>query len=123
MQGRLYNTAQVQSQRARFTSATMKKDESVKEFAERLRQLACGLPETTTDEVLLQRLRDGLPSALKVNALAVTGKFDSVVSQVGQIADAMAVMRPRREQANAVGGAGDHTVGTSDEEWTRVMRC
>jgi hypothetical protein len=29
MQGSLYNTAQVQSQRARFTSATMKKDESV----------------------------------------------------------------------------------------------
>jgi hypothetical protein len=29
MQGRLYNTAQVQSQRASFTSATMKKAESV----------------------------------------------------------------------------------------------
>jgi hypothetical protein len=48
-----YNTAQVQSQRARFTSAMMKKDESVEVFAERLRQLACGLPETTTDDVLL----------------------------------------------------------------------
>jgi hypothetical protein len=69
----------------------MKKDESVEEFAERLRQLACELPETTTDDVLLQRLRDGLPSALKVNALAVTRDFDTVVSQVGQIADAMAV--------------------------------
>jgi hypothetical protein len=54
--------------------------------------------------VLLQRLRDGLPSALKVNSLAVTGDFDTVVSKVGQIADAMAVMRPRREQVNAVGG-------------------
>jgi hypothetical protein len=120
----------VQSQRARFTSATMRKDESVEEFAERLRQLACGLPVTTTDDVLLQRLRDGLPSALKVDALAVTGEFDNVVSQVGQIADAMEVMRPRREQVNAVGGAIEHTngnrkgmshtVGTSDEEWTRA---
>jgi hypothetical protein len=82
MQGRLYNTAQVQSQRARFSSATMEKDESVEDFAERLRQLSCGLPETTTDDVLLQRLRDGLPSALKVNALAVPGEFDTVVSQV-----------------------------------------
>jgi Retrotransposon gag protein len=128
MQGRLYNTAQVQSQRARFISATMKKDESVEEFAERLRQLASGLPETTTDDVLLQRLRDGLPSALKVNALAVTGEFYTVVSQVGQIADAMAVMRPRREQVNAVGGAIErtngkrkgmsHTVGTRDKERT-----
>jgi Retrotransposon gag protein len=127
--GRLYNTAQVQSQRAKFASATMKKDETVEEFAERLPQLACGLPETTTDDVLLQRLRNGLPSALKVNALAVTGEFDTVVSQVGQIADAMAAMRPRREQVNAVGRAGEHTkrkrkgmshtVGTSDEKWTR----
>jgi hypothetical protein len=41
----------------------------------------------------------------------------------------MAALRPRREQVNAVGGAGEyangerkgtsHTVGTSDEEWTR----
>jgi Retrotransposon gag protein len=129
MKGRLNNTAQVKRQRARFTSATMKKDEYVEEFAERLRQLACGLPETTTNDVLLQRLRDGLPSALKFNALAVTGEFDTVVSQVRQIAVAMAVMRPRREQVNAVGGAIEHTngkrkgisrtVGTSDEEWIR----
>jgi hypothetical protein len=61
----------------------MKKDESVEEFAERLRQLACRLPKTTMDDVLLQRLRDGPPSALKVNTLAVTGEFDTVVSQVG----------------------------------------
>jgi hypothetical protein len=40
MQGRLYNTAQVQTQRARFISATMTKHETEKEFAERLRKLA-----------------------------------------------------------------------------------
>jgi hypothetical protein len=127
MKGRLYKA--VKSQRARFTSATMKKDGTVEEIPERLRQLACGLPETTTDYVLLLRLRDGLPSALQVNELALTGEFDTVVSQVGQISDAMAALRPRREQANAVGGAGDytngnrngtsHTIGRSDEEWTR----
>jgi hypothetical protein len=79
--------------------------------------------------VILQRLSDSLPSTLKVNALAVTGKFDTVVSQVGQIADAMAAIRTRREQDNAVGEANEYTngnrkginqtVGTSDEEWTR----
>jgi hypothetical protein len=89
----------------------MKKDETVEEFAERLRQLACGMPETTTDNVLLQRLSDGLPSALKFNALAVTGEFDTVDSQVGQSADTMAALRPRREQENAVGGAVEHTNG------------
>jgi hypothetical protein len=52
-----------------------------------------------------------------------------VVSQVGHISDAMEALRPRREQVNAVGGAGEYangkrksmspTVGTSNEEWTR----
>jgi hypothetical protein len=52
-----------------------------------------------------------------------------VFSQVVQISDAMAALRPRRELVNVVGGAGEHTngkrkgtshtVGTSDEEWTR----
>jgi Retrotransposon gag protein len=129
MQGRLYNAAQVQSQRARFTSVVMKRDETVEEFAERLRQLACGLPGTTRDEVLLQRLRDGLPSALKVNALAVTGEFDAVVSQMGQIADAMAAVRSRREHVNANGGADGRefgklggtrrTGGAGEIEWIR----
>jgi hypothetical protein len=104
MQRRPYSTAQVLSQHARFTSATMKRDETVEEFAERLRELACGLPETTTDGVLLQRQRDGLPSSLKVSALAVSGEFDEVVSQVGQIADVMAAASPRREPVNMIGG-------------------
>jgi hypothetical protein len=89
IQSRLYNSAQVATQRARFTAAVMQKDETVEEFADRLRGLDCGLPEATSDDVLLQRLRDGLPSSLKVNALSVTGEFDAVVSQVGQIAEAI----------------------------------
>jgi hypothetical protein len=50
----------------------------------------------------IAKAKGGLPSALKVNALAVTGEFDTVASLVGQIADAMAALRPRREQVNAV---------------------
>jgi hypothetical protein len=80
----------------------MKKDETLYEFSERLRQLGCGLPDTTTDDGLLQRLRDGLPSALIINALALTGESDTVVSQVRQIADAMAALRPLRKQVDAV---------------------
>jgi hypothetical protein len=44
----------MQSKRARFTSATMKSGETVEKFAERLRELACGLPEMMADAVLLQ---------------------------------------------------------------------
>jgi hypothetical protein len=119
----------VQSHRARFTSATMKRDETVEEIAEWLRELACELPETTTDVVLLQRLRDGLPSALKFSAFAVSGEFDEVVSQVGQIGDVLAAARPRREPANMIGGGGGReygkvegtrrTGGTGDVEWSR----
>jgi antirestriction protein len=59
MQAPLYNSAQVATQRARFTAAVMQKEEAVEEFDERLRGLAYGLPEATSDDVLLQRLREG----------------------------------------------------------------
>jgi hypothetical protein len=49
MRGRLYNTVKVQSQRARFTASHMSRDETVRQFAERLRELSCGLPETLSD--------------------------------------------------------------------------
>jgi Retrotransposon gag protein len=123
MQARLYNSAQVATQRARFTAAVMQKDETVEEFAERLRGLACGLPEATSDDVLLQRLRDGLPSSLKVNALSVTGEFDAVVSQVGQIAEAITAASSKtrhagfaREHVNVVRGKDRET---GDQEWSR----
>jgi hypothetical protein len=137
MRRRLYNTAQVQSQRARFTSARMARDESVGQYAERLRELACGLPETLSDEMLLQRFRDGLSNNLKISALAVTGEFDAVVSQVEQISDAMeaaTAARTRRygggeavnsvtEQAGTswVGGRRSEGAakGSADAEWTR----
>jgi hypothetical protein len=99
MQAWLYNSAQVATQRARFTAVVMQKDETVEEFAERLRGLACGLPEATSDEVLLQRLRNGLTSSLKVNALSVSGEFDAVVSQVGQIAEAITAASSKTRHA------------------------
>jgi hypothetical protein len=89
MKEKLYNTAQVQNHRARFNIDKMKKDKTVEEFAKWLRQLASGLTVTTTGDLLLQRPRDGLSSALKVKTLAVAVKFGAVVSQVGQIADAI----------------------------------
>jgi hypothetical protein len=123
MQSRLYNSGQVATQRARFPAAVMQKDETVEEFAERLRGLASGLPETTSDDVLLQTLRDGLPSSLKVNALSVTGEFDAVVSQVGQIAEAIAAASSKsghagftREHVNVVRGRDPET---GDQEWAR----
>jgi hypothetical protein len=120
-QARLYKSAQVATQR--FTAAVMQKDETVEEFAERLRVLACGLPEATSDDVLLQRLRDGLPNSLKVNSLSVTGEFDAVVSQVCQIAGAITAASSKtrhagfaREHVNVVRGKDRET---GYQEWSK----
>jgi hypothetical protein len=47
--------------------------------------------------------------------VSATGEFDSMASQVGQIADVMAAFGPRHMQVNAVGGEGEHTNGTKKE--------
>jgi hypothetical protein len=112
MRSRLYNTSQGQSQRDRFTSAHMARDETVGLLAERLRDLAYGLPETLSDEMLLQRFRDGLHTNLKISALAVTGEFGAVVSQVEQIAEAMAAATAAR--ARRYGGS--ETVNSVTEQ-------
>jgi hypothetical protein len=66
----------------------------------------------------LQRLRDGLPStgSMKVNALSVTGKFRAVLSQVGQISEAINATSSKtrhagfaRENVNVVRGRIEKT--------------
>jgi hypothetical protein len=71
----------------------------------------------------LQRLRDGLPSSLKVNALSVTGEFDAVVYQVGQISETITAASSKtrhagfaRAHVNVVRGKDRET---GDQEWIR----
>jgi Retrotransposon gag protein len=96
MERRLYNVAQVQNQRGKFYEARMKRGESVEEFAERLRDLAVGLPESIDDYVLQQRLIAGLPEYLKVPAATASTDFDTAVTQLGQVAEAMTTSASRR---------------------------
>jgi hypothetical protein len=107
MERRLHNPAQVQSQRGKFYEARMKRGESVEEFAERLRELACGLPESIDDCVLQQRLIAGLPDYLKVPAATASTDFDTAVTQLELVMEAMSSSTIRRrhgvaEQVNEV---------------------
>jgi hypothetical protein len=54
--------------------------------------------------------------------VSATGEFDSMASQVGQIADVMAAFGPRHMQVNAVGGEGEHTNGTKKES-SHTVEC
>jgi Retrotransposon gag protein len=135
MERRLYNVAQVQKQREKVYEARMKREESVEEFAERLRELAAGLPESIDDYVLQQRLIAGLPEYLKVPAATASTDFDTAVTQLGQVAEAMTTSASRRrygsgEQVNevrdgvpagrrAVGELQDGTVGIRDRSKPR----
>jgi hypothetical protein len=89
----LYNAAQVQAVRSRFASAKVEPGEAIEVFANRLRQMAGGLPETVGEDALLQRFRDGLPRRLKLSALTMSGGYDDIVSRVSQIEAALTLTR------------------------------
>jgi hypothetical protein len=138
MERRLYNVAQVQSQRSKFYEACMNRGESVGEFAERLRELAVGLPESIEDFVLQQRLIVGLPEYLKVPAATASTDFYTAVIQLGQVAEALSNSTSKRrygsgEQVNEVrdgtpvgrrgeGGNQDGTGGFRDRRKPRGSR-
>jgi hypothetical protein len=85
MEARFYNDEQVQAQRSKFHTAKLGPDETVEDFAQRIRGLGTGLPEAADDAMLLQRFREGLPAMLKLQSLAISSGFDEVVSRVSQM--------------------------------------
>jgi hypothetical protein len=96
----------------------MKRRESVEEFAGRDRELACGLPESIDDYVLQQRLVAGLPNYLKVPAATAPTDFDTAVTQLELVMEAMSSSAGRRrhgagEQINEV-HEGEKTILDSE---------
>jgi Retrotransposon gag protein len=130
MEKRLYNEAQVRIQRGKFYGAKMGRDETVEDFAERLRELSCGLPEQVTEHVLLQRMVEGLPNELKLQAAVASSDFDVAVGQLSQLSELMEARARRRhegrEVVNHIGervtprelGARDAN-RSADKEWRR----
>jgi Retrotransposon gag protein len=75
----LYNDGQVQAQRSKFHTARLGTNETIDDFAQRIRDLRTGLPEASEDAMLLQRFMDGLKTTLKLQSLAISAGFDEVV--------------------------------------------
>jgi hypothetical protein len=87
MEQRLYNDTQVQAQRSKFHTARLGTNETIEDFAQRIRDLGTGLPEAAEDSMLLQRFREGLTTTLKLQSLAISAGFDEVVSRVSQMSE------------------------------------
>jgi Retrotransposon gag protein len=107
MERRLHNAAQVQSQRGKVYEARMKRGESVEDFVEGRRELACGLPESIDDHVLQQRLIAGLLDYLKVPAATASTDVGTAVTRLELVIEAMSIGGNERryrggEQVNEV---------------------
>jgi hypothetical protein len=109
-------------------------DESAEEFAEQFREFSCGFPEQVTEHVLLQRMVEGLPSELKLQAVVASSDFDVAVGQLSQLSEMMATRARKiydgREIVNKItdlgvywGGGSRNTGGTTDQEWFRDRRA
>jgi phosphoserine phosphatase len=85
MEARLYKDAQVQAQRSKLYTENLGPDDTIEDFAQRIRDLGEGLPEAADDAMLLQRFCEGLPAMLKLQSWAISAGFDEVVSRVSQI--------------------------------------
>ena len=62
------------------------KRESVAQYANRLRTMSMNLPEDISDDMMINMFTQGLPNRLRIQALAVQGSFDEVVSRTALIA-------------------------------------
>jgi ferritin-like protein len=71
----------------------MKRGESVKEFAERLRELACGLPESIDDHT---EMFDCGPARLsKVPTATASTDFDTAVALLDLVMEALSISAKR----------------------------
>ncbi len=84
---RLCNESQIMSLRSSFMNMKWnEKKESVQAYATRLRNTAMNLPEAISEDMMVSRFTQRLPTRLRLSALGVQGAFDEVVSRVTLIA-------------------------------------
>jgi hypothetical protein len=81
-------THKCQSQRLKFHTAELGSEETIEDFAQRIRDLGSGHPEAADDAMMLQRFRKGLKTTLKIQSLAISAGFDEVVSRASQMSEA-----------------------------------
>jgi hypothetical protein len=90
MAAKLYNDDMIETQREKFNAASLEAGEDVSGLAKRLYELALGPPElqgSTRSILLMQRLKDALPSELRTHMATIrnTHSFDAAAAVLSQI--------------------------------------
>jgi hypothetical protein len=94
LRNRLYIHSQQRNQRAAFYTASWKeRHESFEQFGAKLQAMAIATPEKISDDALVHRFIESLPSRLRVQALLVYGNFDEVVGKTAFVAKASATQK------------------------------
>lgn len=79
--------------------------ESFTTFAQRLRSASLSLPTPIGNDILLNRLKAGIPSRLRDQAHIITGSYDEVVTRLGRLSAAQITREGVREiEENHNGG-------------------
>ena len=91
LEARLCNNSHRRALRLKFNMLRWRDGkETVNEFATRVRSAALALPERISDEVLVDRFVQSLPSNMRNLALSISGSFDEVTARVSM----MSLVRP-----------------------------
>ncbi len=90
--------------------------ESFTKFAQRLRSAALALPGGISEDVLLNRLKAGVPTRLKDQANLISGSFDVVVTKLCRLSAA----RQMREQVRNISEAGGASTGPDPNRFKHV---
>jgi hypothetical protein len=90
MAAKLYNDDMIETQRANFNATSLEAGEDVSGLAKRLYELALGLPQlqgSSRSILLMQRLKDALPSELRTHMATIrnTHSFDAAAVVFSQI--------------------------------------
>ena len=104
LERRLYNPTQVETMRNEFENIRWKSDESVTEYADRLRELASCLPDVLSEQALCSRFIGGLPRTMKSQAtVADSGNLDALVATTARLAAIQGHALPAGAAGNGFG--------------------
>ena len=112
LEGRLCNASHRRSLHLRFNNMSWREGkESIEEFAIRVRASALALPAKVSDDAMLDRFIQALPSGMKNLALAIPGSFDEVRARVSMMTG------PRRRDAFLSWNTGERVNETCEGEY------
>jgi hypothetical protein len=131
MAAKLYNDDMIETQRANFNAASLEAGEDVSGLAKRLYELALVLPElqgASRSILLMQRLKDALPSELRTHMATIrnTHSFDAAAAVLSQIQREKGIeggKGRRREPVRAATEGSADTVAAAIPEIVQAIKA